>query len=40
MRSFLPSFNIGSNYAHTRALLGEEEGLRFVKRPGFTKTAP
>lgn len=40
LRSFLPSFNIGSNYAHTRALLGEEEGLRFVKRPGFTKTVP
>lgn len=32
LRMYLPSFNIGSNYAHTRAMLGEEEGLKFRKR--------
>lgn len=32
LRHFLPSFNIGDSYAHTRAAWEEEEGLKFKKR--------
>ena len=32
LRHFLPSFNIGDSYAHTRAAWEEEEGLNFKKR--------
>ena len=33
LRHWLPSFNIGESYAHTRAALAPEKGLRIVKRP-------